>query len=86
MSVLDRLYRLEIEFHRQFRAEGINALGAAGVHTSYALQNNYEPLLRTVGIVDQAELASAAERMMGMGDPRDVRAAYHSLRQFINFA
>jgi hypothetical protein len=86
MSVLDRLYRLEIEFHRLFRAEGVNALEAASVHTSYALQNNYEPLLRTVGIVDPSELAKAAERMMGMGDPRDVQAAFHSLRRFIRVA
>jgi hypothetical protein len=83
MSVLDRLYSLEIEFHRLFRSEGINAIEAASIHTSYALQNQYEPLLRTVGLVDQSELAKAAERMMGMGDPRDVQAAYHSLRQFV---
>jgi hypothetical protein len=83
MSVLDRLYRLEIEFHRLFRAEGVNAYEAASVHTSYALQNNYEPLLQTIGSVDPADLARATERMMGMGDPRDVRAAYHSLHQII---
>ena len=27
-----------------------------------------------------------AERMMGMSDPRDVRAAFHSLRQVITVA
>jgi hypothetical protein len=83
MSILDRLYTLEIEFHRRFRLEAINAMEAASIHTSYALQNGYEPLLRTVGLVDQSELAKAAERTMGMGDPRDVQAAYHSLRQII---
>ena len=86
MSILDRLFSLEIEFYRLFRAEGIHAFEAAGVHTSYALQNQYEPLLRTVGVVDPSELARATERMMGMGDPRDVQAAFHSLRQFINVA
>jgi hypothetical protein len=86
MSVLDRLFRLEIEFHRLFRAEGVTALEAAGIHTSYALQNNYEPLLRTLGVVAPSDLAGATERMMGMGDPRDVRAAYHSLRQLIGAA
>jgi hypothetical protein len=74
MSVLDRLYRLEIEFHRLFLAEGVDAVEAAGIHTSYALQNHYEPLLRAI------------ERMMGMGDPRDVQAASHSLRQLITVA
>ncbi len=84
MSVLDCLYILEIEFHRLFRAQAINALEAAGIHTSYALQNNYEPLLRTIGIVEAADLARATERMMGMRDPRDVQAAYRSLRQLIS--
>jgi hypothetical protein len=86
MSVLDRLYRLEIEFHRLFRAEGVHAVEAAGIHTSFALQNGYEPLLRTIGIVAPADLAGATERMMGMGDPRDVQAAYHSLRRLIRVA
>jgi len=83
MSVLDRLYSLEVEFHRLFRAEGIHAMEAAGIHTSYALQNNYEQLLRLVGVIDPAALAEAADRMIGMGDPRDVQAALHSLRQFV---
>jgi hypothetical protein len=34
MSVLDRLYRLEIGFHRLFRAEGVNAVEAASIHTT----------------------------------------------------
>ena len=85
MSALDRLYRLEIEFHRLFRAEGVNAVEAAGIHTSYALQNHYEPLLRTVGVMNPSDLARATERMMGMGDPRDVQAAYHSLRRLTGF-
>ena len=86
MSVLDRLDRREIEFHRLFRTDGVHAVEAAGVHTSYALQNGYEPLLRTIGVVDPAVLATAAERMMGMGDPRDVRAAYHSLGHLVRVA
>ena len=86
MSDLDRLYSLEIEFHRLFRAEGINALEAASVHTSFALQNHYEPLLRMIGVVAPSELAGAAERMMGMGDPRDVQAAYHPIRQLVRGA
>jgi hypothetical protein len=52
MSILDRLYTLEIEFHRLFRSECINAIEAACIHTSYALQNQYEALLRTVGLLD----------------------------------
>jgi hypothetical protein len=85
-SVLDRLYSLEIEFHRLFRAEAINAVEAAGVPISYALQQGYEPLLRTIGAVDSSELAKARERMMGMSDPRDVQAAFRSLRHLVALA
>ena len=52
MSALEHLYSLEIEFHRLFRAEAIGAVEAAGVHTSYALPNNDEPLFRLIGTVD----------------------------------
>ena len=86
MSVLDQLYNLEIEFHRMFRAEGVDAHEAAAVHLSYALQNNYEPLLKRIGAVDSAELMGAAERMMRKGDPRDVQAAFQSLQRIIRVA
>ena len=59
---------------------------AAGIHTSYALQNHYEPLLRMLGAIEPSDLAKATERMMGMGDPRDVQAAFHSLRRLIRVA
>jgi hypothetical protein len=85
-SGLDRLYRLEIESHRRFRADGVNAAEAAGVHTSYALQNHDEPLLRTIGVVNPADLVRATEQMTGMGDPRDVQAAYHPIRQLVRVA
>jgi hypothetical protein len=83
MSVLERLYSLEIEFYRLFRAEAINSMEAAAVHTSYALQHGYEPLLRTVGTVDSSALTNTRDRMMRMGDPRDVQAAYRSLENLI---
>lgn len=86
MSVLDRLFTLEIEFHRLFRAEGVSPLEAASVHTSYALQHGYEPLIRAAGPVDPTDLAQAAERMTAIGDPREVRAACRSLQQFVAFA
>jgi hypothetical protein len=86
MSVLYRLYRLEIEFHRLFRADGVSVMEAAGIHTSYALQHNYEPLLRMIGDIAPSDLAMAAERMRGMGDPRDVQAAYHSLNHLIRIS
>ena len=83
MSVLDHLYSLEIEFHRRFREEAINAVEAWSIHTSYALQHGYERCCGTVGTVDSAELAKAKDRMMGMSDPRDVQSAFQSLRQLV---
>ncbi len=58
MTVLDRLYHLEVEFHRHFRSEAINAIEAWSIHTSYALQQGYEPLLKTVGTVDVKRLST----------------------------
>jgi hypothetical protein len=83
MSVIERLFCLEIEFHRLFRLQADNPNEAWAVHTSYALQNGYEPLLRTVGSVDDRTLAHTKERMIEGRDPRDVLAAYHSLRQLV---
>ena len=83
MSELDRLYHLEIEFHRRFRLEAIDAMEAESIHTSYALQLGYEELLRSLGRVDRARLDVARHRMQSMGDPRDVQAAFHSLQQIV---
>ena len=70
-------------FRSRFRLEAINAVEAASIHTSYALQNGYEPLLRTVGTVDPVTLSQAKDRMVAVGDPRDVQAAFNSLRHLI---
>jgi hypothetical protein len=83
VSTLDRLYSLEIEFHRQFRLQASEAVEAWSVHTSYALQHGYEPLLRTLGPVASDALVKAKERLAGRCDPRDVQAAFHSLQQLV---
>ncbi|WP_165227347.1 hypothetical protein [Aquisphaera insulae] len=86
MPVLERLYSLEVEFHRQFRAASANPAEAWSIHTSYALQNGYEPLIRSVGMVDAAMLSSLKERLGRGHDPRDVQAAFQSLRRLIAVA
>lgn len=83
MTVLDQLYQLEIEFHRCFRAQAVDAMEAWSIHTSYALQHGYEPLLRSLGGVGPAELIEARERLVTTSDPRDVHAAFHSLRHLV---
>jgi hypothetical protein len=52
VASLDRLFALEIEFHRSVRQQ---ALGTA-LHTSYALQWGYEELLRGIGHVTELEI------------------------------
>jgi hypothetical protein len=86
MPVLDRLYSLEVEFHRQFRAAAADPVEAWSIRTSYALQHGYEPLLRSMGVVDVAMLNSVKERLSRIHDPRDVLAAFQSLRQLIDVA
>jgi hypothetical protein len=49
MSPLERLFALEIEFHRRLRQEAPGTADPAALHTSYALQAGYEPLLRGLG-------------------------------------
>jgi hypothetical protein len=83
MSVLERIYSLEVEFHRRFRLNAPPTAEPWSVHTSYALQHNYEPMLRTVGAVDHGALTQAKERMLASGDPRDVEAAFRSLRHLL---
>jgi len=38
MPPLERLFRLEVEFHRRLRGEANEPPDSGGVHTSYALQ------------------------------------------------
>jgi hypothetical protein len=46
MSPLEKLFRLEIDFHRRLRTLAPHEPDTGSVHTSYALQSGYEPLLR----------------------------------------
>jgi len=81
MSMLDQLYSLEVEFHHQSRSAGMHPADEAGLHTSYALQNGYEGLLRSIGLVDPPILECVKDRMSRCGDPRDVIAAFRWLQR-----
>jgi hypothetical protein len=80
MSPLERLFALEVEFHRKLRCEAIGSTDTSALHTSYALQLGYESLLRSVGRVTTIEV----ERLSAAADPRDVRAARASLIRLLN--
>ena len=83
MSPLDHLFALEIEFHRRLRAEAPGTADTAALHTSYALQSGYEPLLKGVGRVTAEDLGRLANRFQQGSDARDVLAARHSLSRLL---
>jgi hypothetical protein len=83
MAPLETLFRLEIEFHRRLRTEAPGTVDARALHTSYALQCRYEPLLRAVGPVTSQDIQRLRERLALAGDTRDVLAAHDSLKQLL---
>jgi len=58
----------------------------SGLHTSYALQSGYEPLLRQLGKVPAQDLDQLSARLTMAGDTRDVLAARDGLRQLLNLS
>jgi hypothetical protein len=83
MSPLEQLFTLEIEFHRKLRSEAPGTANAAAVHTSYALQSGYEPLLRQTGRVTAADIKRLVDRFIVAGDARDVLKARDSLTRLL---
>src|SRR5262249_14911100 len=84
MSPLERLFTLEIEFHRKLRCEAPGTTDASALHASYALQAGYEVLLRGVGRVTAQDVARLADRLLVAGDARDLLAARDSLIRFLD--
>ena len=74
MSPLERLFRLELEFHRRLRTEAPGTADASGLHTSYALQSGYEPLIRAVGTATAQDI----ERLRANASPWPVTPATSS--------
>jgi hypothetical protein len=79
MAPLDRLFALELEFRRKLRCEAPGTRDATALHTSYALQAGYEPLLRRLGPITAGDIQRASERHALAADPRDVLAARDAL-------
>jgi hypothetical protein len=86
MPPLERLFRLEIEFHRRLRTQAPGTVDAGALHTSYALQAGYEPLIGAVGAVNAGDLDRLRVRLATAGDPRDVLAARDSLKRLVGLA
>jgi hypothetical protein len=83
VAPLERLFRLELEFHRRLRTEAPGTADARALHTSYALQSGYEPLIRAAGAVTARDVERLHERLTLAGDPRDVLAARDSLKRLL---
>jgi hypothetical protein len=83
MAPLERLFALEIEFHRKLRQEAPGSGYASALHTSYALQAGYEPLLRGIGPVTAQDIDRLSQRYAVAGDARDVLNARDSLTRLL---
>jgi hypothetical protein len=80
VAPLEQLFRLEVEYHRRLRTEAPGTPDPGSLHTSYALQNGYEGLIRAVGAATGKDVEAVKNRHGLAGDPRDVLAARDSVK------
>ncbi len=83
MSPLEKLFRLELEYHRRLRIAAPGLLDASSLHTSYALQTGYEQLILAIGPVTAPQIEQLRERFLLAGDSRDLLAARDSVKQLL---
>jgi hypothetical protein len=72
MPPLEQIFTLEIEFHCRLRMEAPGTADATALHTSYALQSGYVPLLKSIGRVTVRDIEQLLPgRFTAVGDARD---------------
>jgi hypothetical protein len=86
MAPLERLFLLEVEFHRRLRTQAPGTADTSALHTSYALQAGYDPLIRAVGRVTSRDIELLSQRHAGAADARDLLAARDSLKQLLGLS
>jgi hypothetical protein len=86
MSPLERLFLLEVEFHRRLRTQAPGTADTRALHTSYALQSGYEPLIRAVGRVAGHDIELIGQRHAMAADARDLLAARDSLKELLGLS
>lgn len=86
MAPLERLFRLEIEFHRRLRTQAPGTADTCALHTSYALQVGYEALIGAVGTVTAQEFERLHARLALAGDARDILSARDSLVELLGLS
>ncbi len=74
MSPLEKLFRLEIEYHRRVRALASVITDDGSLHTSFALQTGYESLLASLGRSPPATWKLCAAACCWPPTPRDLLA------------
>jgi len=83
MTPLEKLFRLELEYHRRLRTAAPGLIDASGLHTSYALQTGCEQLIPAIGPVTAPQIEQLRERFLLTGDNRDLLAARDSVKQLL---
>ena len=86
MPPLERLFLLEVEFQRRLRTEAPGTGDYRALHTSYALQCGYEPLIRAAGRVTGRDLEVLSQRHAAAADARDLLAARSSLNELFGLS
>jgi hypothetical protein len=86
VSPLEKLFRLELEFHRRLRTQAPGTADASSLHTSYALQTGYEQLIPVIGTVTARQIEQLRERFTLAGDTHDLLAARDSLKQLLGLS
>jgi hypothetical protein len=80
MSPVEKLFCLEIEFHRRLRMQALGTADAGALHTSY------EPLIRAAGRVTGRDVELIGQRHAMAADARDLLAARESLKQLLGLS
>jgi hypothetical protein len=80
MPPLERLFLLEVEFHRRLRTQAPGTADTASLHTSYAPQCGYESLLRQLAAVTAQNIEHLRACPTLTGYARDLLAARDSLK------
>jgi hypothetical protein len=83
---LERLFLLEVEFHRRLRTQAPGTADASSLHKSYAIQSGYEPLIRASGTVTGHDIELIKQRHTLSADTRDILAARDSLKQLLGLS
>jgi hypothetical protein len=86
MTPLEKLFRLEIEFHRRMRIAAPGLFDASSLHISYALQTGYEQLIPAAHPVTVPQIDQLRDRFLPACDRRDIVAASDTIKQLLGVA